>query len=68
MHRNKYPTLHLPQGTTQSLPDNDHPHGTPRPKDPQSTQIPADAADYSSQSSTCKCAQQKESSANYAKK
>ena len=68
MHRNKYPTLHLPQGITQSPPDHDHPHGTPRPKDPQSIQIPADAADYSSQSSPCKCAPQKESSATYAKK
>ena len=47
MHRNKYPTLHLAQGTTQSPPDHDHPHGIPRPKDPQPIQIPADAADYS---------------------
>ena len=48
MHRNKYPILHLPQGTPHSHPDHDHPHGTRRLKDPQSTQIPADAAEYSS--------------------
>ena len=61
MHLHKYPTLQLPQGTLHSHPDHDHPYGTPRLKDPQSPQIPADAAEYSFQSSTCKFAQPKKS-------
>ena len=53
---------------TSFNPDHDHPYGTPRLKDPQSPQTPADAAEYSFQSSTCKFAQPKKSSATYAKK
>ena len=68
MHLNKYPTLQLPREILHSHPDHDHPYGTPRLKDPQSPQTPADAAEYSFQSSACKFAQPKKSSAIYAKK